>query len=75
MKVELRGDDRPSEARCKSCGAAITWVKNVKTGARSPINGGIACVVDDQVDLKKTPSHYSTCPQRDEWRGKGRRKK
>ena len=44
MKVYMTGRDAPNEADCRSCRARITWVRNVATGKRMPIDGGIDCV-------------------------------
>ena len=65
MQVELASVD---EGYCRSCGARITWVKNVRTGKRLPIDGGRACVSEDgEVDLKATPSHFGSCPDSKKW--------
>ena len=78
MKVYMTGRDAPNEAACRSCRAPVTWVRNVGTGKRMPIDGGLDCVKvvaggEGEVDLKATPSHFATCPEKKEWRKKKRR--
>ena len=85
MWVYTTGDN-PNNAQCSSCGADITWVQNVATGKKQPIDGhDIGFLrVDEVSDRNGTivpagevelrgddpmhQSHFSTCPQRDEWR-------
>jgi hypothetical protein len=75
-----------TETKCRSCGAAIIWMKTA-AGKRMPIDaepsekGNIVLVEDkgnfEQFDLisyaKPGPrytSHFATCPQAAEWRKK-----
>lgn len=71
----MTGRNAPNVAECRSCRAPVTWVCNVATGKRMPIDGGLECVKvvaggEGEVDLKATPSHFASCPQRDRWRKK-----
>jgi len=47
--------DEPRPGTCRSCHAAIVWVKNQKTGKWSPMN-------------RDGTSHFATCPQAKDWR-------
>ncbi len=75
MQVYLAGANAPGQARCRSCQAPITWVTNVKTGKKVPIDGGPDCVKivtggHGEVDLKVTLSHFATCKDSASWRNK-----
>lgn len=73
-------------AACKSCGQPIVWAELVKTGARMPFDYPIRILerliplerVDgrdvEEVDDRVSPSHFATCPQAKQWRGRGRRR-
>ena len=39
MWVYNEGQDAPGESHCQSCGAEITWVRNISTGKRMPLDG------------------------------------
>ncbi len=69
----MSGDEAPREGHCRSCGAAVTWVQNTKTGKRLQINGGIGCVKviaagHGEVNLKVTKAHFATCRDAKMWR-------
>jgi hypothetical protein len=66
-------------AHCKSCGAAIEWVKSAKTGKAMPLDAAPAAdgnlVVIDGVahaamvgEGPRRKSHFATCPQAASWR-------
>lgn len=40
MKIYISGKDAPNEGECRTCHAPVTWVRNVATGKRMPIDGG-----------------------------------
>jgi hypothetical protein len=72
----------PSSRRlgtCRSCGAVIEWAQTLGSQAAIPFNAPIVLLpslrFDDQeepavarVDMTRTTSHFSNCPQADEWR-------
>lgn len=59
--------------RCKSCGAAITWVVT-NGGKRMPLNPERRTVVTDAgAVVTGRESHFATCPQADAWRRHGYR--
>ena len=38
MWVYTEGRDKPNNARCASCDAPVTWVRNIMSGKRQPID-------------------------------------
>lgn len=71
-------------ARCRSCGAAVRWVKT-EHGKRMPLDAapaapdarGLFVIRDDTAiavpalafpDEPNYVSHFATCPDADEWR-------
>ncbi len=71
--------DEVSESRCtgRSCGAAVTWAKFVKSGKKCPFDELVILRSGtDQatgrpthvIDLER--SHYATCPDADRFRTK-----
>lgn len=75
--------DSRGSGTCRSCGAPITWAE-LTSGKRMPFDGELVAVrtqgslflsgerVVEVIDTDITPSHFQTCPDRDQWR-KGRR--
>jgi len=72
-------------ARCRSCGAPILWVVTVASGKRMPLDaepgpagnlvlltGGRARAAEPDDRPPLHTSHFATCPQAAEWRGKKR---
>jgi len=74
----------PEPSRCRSCGAAVLWLRHHRTGRLAPIDAepadnGIAILVGDDryaIVVQATPApitryapHYATCPQAATWRG------
>ncbi len=67
---------------CRSCGAVITWYQ-LASGKRHPFDGtpvpelvqpaGQDAGVFGQLDTAVATSHFATCPQAKQWRGKGRK--
>lgn len=66
-------DDETNEAherritRCKSCRARIIWFKT-DSGKSMPVDADTVEPEDDELDLDRHVSHFSTCPQAGEWR-------
>ncbi len=57
---------------CRACGKEIVWV-TTKNGKQMPLNPPILNVVTEGCEtIKGRISHYATCKQADEWRGKTR---
>jgi hypothetical protein len=78
--------DSRRRSQCRTCGAAIEFATHAITHAVMPFNApivleGSALAFDDRpaavvrVDMAKTTSHFTSCPQREAWRAraKGRR--
>jgi hypothetical protein len=75
--IDIYQDSRGA-GRCRSCGAAVEWAENVKTGKRIPFDAPIVPVrtqgdvlgglVVETVDTTVTTSHFATCPQANDWR-------
>ena len=60
----------PSIAKCRSCGAAILWMKT-KKGKNIPVNWDAKFVDDIEFNLVAGHrSHFETCPNAYEHRGK-----
>jgi hypothetical protein len=70
------------EGRCRSCGKRILWAQSALTGARvpldpEPVTSGGGFVQNEHGMLvwttsgERRASHFATCPQAAEWRGKG----
>lgn len=61
--------------RCKSCGAAIVWAKT-SGGKSAPLNADFKIVRKQNVggvelaEAGRGSSHFSTCPQKNQWRKK-----
>ena len=53
---------------CKSCGAAILWVRNIDTGSMMPVNFPLKTQIVVADDMKRGAvrkcgeSHFATCP-------------
>lgn len=59
----------PFEVRCSSCGAPIVWFRT-RAGKKMPVDAS-SCEPTDaehQLDLSRHRSHFSTCPEADNWR-------
>ena len=54
---------------CRSCGAAIVWMKTGK-GKLMPVNADSVRPGDETYTPGIHVSHFATCPQRDSWRKK-----
>lgn len=69
-------DKTKGAAKCRSCGATITWFEMAKSGKRMPFDGDPVYVKTDTkdgalvgfIDGTMFPSHFATCAQADEWR-------
>lgn len=59
----------PFETRCRSCQKLIVWFRT-KAGKRMPVDAETTQPKDreDQLDLQRHVSHFSTCPNADEHR-------
>jgi len=57
----------PRESNCRSCRAPIVWLRT-NTGHRMPVNADTAQPHDEIFVYGRHVSHFSTCPQRDDWR-------
>lgn len=55
--------------RCRSCGAAIVWVRTT-SGKAMPVNAGSATVGDLTFEPGRHVSHFSTCPDASKFRRK-----
>lgn len=66
MSLPTSYHHHPFETRCRSCGALIVWFRT-KAGKRMPVNAETTRPTDreDQLDLSRHLSHFSTCPQAD----------
>lgn len=68
-------DDDTTEAherritRCRSCRAQIIWFKT-SAGKNMPVDADTVEPEDDELDLTRHVSHFSTCPQADQHRRK-----
>jgi hypothetical protein len=56
--------------KCRSCGAEVVFVTNPKTGKSPPYNPTEVTV--DGKTHKAGASHFATCPQAPDWRGKAK---
>jgi len=57
------------EGFCKSCTAPIYWITTVN-GKNMPVNREVKVILDDMGKLiRGHESHFSTCPQGQQWRG------
>lgn len=63
--------------KCRTCGAAIEWAVNTRTGKAIPFNPPIVLttslldsLISDArtVDLEQTTAHFATCPHAEQWR-------
>lgn len=68
MDEQIR-EKHPFEVPCKSCGQPVVWFRT-KNGKRMPVDARTTKPMDaeHQLDLKRHISHFSTCPQADDWR-------
>lgn len=48
-------------SRCRSCRAEIIWFKTA-TGKNMPVDAHTVRPEDDEMDLDRHVSHFSTCP-------------
>lgn len=66
-------DDETTEAherrivRCKSCRAKIIWFKT-SAGKNMPVDADTVEPNDEELDLSRHASHFSTCPQANQQR-------
>ena len=73
--------DSKGKGRCRSCGAVIEWAETLR-GKRMPFDGEIIVArtegnpiqgrVVEYVDTDVTSSHFATCPDAQDWRGRKR---
>lgn len=56
---------------CQSCGAVIIWMRT-KAGKTIPVDFTEDIKEPLQYDPKLHVSHFATCPQGKEWKGKSR---
>lgn len=49
------------QVACRSCGAPIVFLRT-KTGKATPVNADTVLPEDDQLELPRHVSHFSTCP-------------
>lgn len=68
MDEQIR-EKHPFEVPCKSCGQPVVWFRT-KNGKRMPVDARTTRPTDaeHQLDLKRHISHFSTCPQANDWR-------
>lgn len=73
--LDLYADTKGS-GRCRSCGAPVEWAE-LASGKRMPFDPPIVPVATkhdedmrliETVDTSVTRSHFSTCPEADQWR-------
>lgn len=48
--------------RCRSCRAQIIWFRTA-SGKNMPVDAGTVEPDDDELDLSRHVSHFSSCPQ------------
>lgn len=53
--------------RCRSCRARIIWFKTA-AGKNMPVDADTVEPDDEELDLERHVSHFSTCPQAGKWR-------
>ena len=53
--------------RCKSCRARIVWLKTV-AAKNIPVDADTVEPGDEVYEHGRHVSHFSTCPQSDQWR-------
>ena len=56
-ELKAAGYQNEGRSRCKSCGAAITWALNPKTGRHIPLE----LVPDDDPEVRRFQAHFTTC--------------
>ncbi len=54
MWIYTVGKDAPSNSQCRSCDAPVTWVRNIATGKRIPLDGHDAVTIrlDTRADFE-----------------------
>lgn len=66
-------DDDTTEAherrivRCRGCNARIIWFKT-EAGKNMPVDADTVEADDEELDLKRHVSHFSTCSQANKFR-------
>jgi hypothetical protein len=67
-------------SRCRSCNDEVIWVTSAATGKNIPINpepvlggnlflaDGVVTVRQPQPDVLRHVTHFSTCPDANQWR-------
>ena len=66
-------DDDTNEAherrivRCRGCNAKIIWFKT-EAGKNMPVDADTVEADDDELDLDRHISHFSTCPKANQFR-------
>ena len=80
MIISIFQDSRGLDS-CRSCGAPIEWAETF-AGKRMPFDAPIVVVrtegnplrdrLLEYVDTDISKSHFATCPDRDQWRGRKR---
>lgn len=79
--IAIYADSRGKD-RCRSCGAPIEWAEVVASGKRMPFDRELVVVrtegnpitgrVIEHVDTSISASHFATCPDAQDWRGRKR---
>lgn len=59
-------------ATCRSCDAPIVWFDNPQTGKKVPVDQASTAADDKALDLSRHVSHFTTCPDRDQFSGRNR---
>lgn len=66
---------------CRSCGRKIEWVIVVKSGKSMPFDSPVSILNESEdfegrrfqtIDTEKSKSHFATCPDAANWRGRRR---
>lgn len=62
-------------SNCRSCGAEIKWIKT-KAGKDMPVNAKAMTVVSEEGEVITNVrlSHFSSCPQANQWRKNGNKR-
>lgn len=56
--------------QCRSCAAPIIWLDDVDAGKRIPVNAGTVSPGDVRLDPGRHVSHFRTCSERQDFRGR-----
>lgn len=63
--------DHIKVSNCRSCDAQIVWMKT-ESGRNMPVDVDSVSEGDEVFDPSEHVSHFSTCPDADKFRGRGK---